>query len=294
MGLLDRFKKLFETPTRLDVSSRFQLDRQSATGTMSTFRVAAEITTGRKLGLKLLDKEKLAHFESRFSGLKKPSEGEIAKKIIHENVVTTLDYGFTTSGQSFVLMEYIDGYGLDLLINQKNQTFVENRLDLLRQMGRAVQAVHDAGFIHRDICPRNFITNRNIDHIKLIDFGLTVPDQPEFRQPGNRTGTPQYMAPEIVRRRATDLRVDVFAYGVTAYRMLSFEHPWGSTDTTGVGALAHDNRQPNDLLTLRPDLNPHLAAAIHRCIEPDPGKRPKSIKHFLALIKDIPREDTPA
>ena len=50
------------------------------------------------------------------------------------------------------------------------------------------------------------------------------------------------MSPEVIRRRATDERLDIFSFGVTMYRMLSFEHPWGSTDTTGMAALAHDQR----------------------------------------------------
>ena len=58
-------------------------------------------------------------------------------------------------------------------------------------------------------------------------------------QPGNRTGTPNYMAPEFVRRRKTDRRVDIFAFGVTAYEMLTFQLPWPGSDTTGQ-ALAHD------------------------------------------------------
>jgi len=292
MGIWDRLKKAFEPPERLDVSARFQLDKQASTGTMSTFRVAKEIQTGRTLGIKFLDREKLEHFESRFKGLNKPSEGEIGRQIVHENVVTTLEHGITTNGENYVLMEYIDGFGLDVLINQKSQMMIANRLELVRQMGAAIQAVHDAGFIHRDICPRNFISDRKSEKVTLIDFGLTVPDKDVFRQPGNRTGTPQYMAPEIVRRRATDIRVDIFSFGVTIYRMLTFEHPWGTTDTSGIVALAHDNRAPTNILDLRPNLNQNLAKNIHRCIESDPEKRPKSLKHFLALVKDIRNEES--
>ena len=156
-------------------------------------------------------------------------------------------------------------------------------------MTQALQAVHESGYIHRDICPRNFICHEKLDHLKMIDFGLTLPDEPPYRQPGNRTGTPQYMAPEIVRRRPTDQRVDIFSLGVTIYKLLTFKHPWGTQETTGVAALAHDTSKVTPITDHRPDLNPKLAEAVHQCLEIDPAKRP-DCKRFLQAIRTVPKE----
>lgn len=288
------FDKLFgsKEPPKLDVSARFRLERQSTAGTMSTFRAANEVGSNKLFGIKFLDQEKTEYFKNRFKGLLKPSEGEIALQIKHERIVDTVEFGETTTGQEYILMEYIDGPGLDALLRKKDPgLFGNNRLALIRQMAHAIQAVHEAGFIHRDVCPRNFICSQDTSWLKLIDFGLTVPDQAEFRMPGNRTGTPQYMAPEIVRRRSTDQRVDVFAFGVTVYRFLTFEHPWGSTDTTGKTALAHDTVAVTDIRTHRPNLDPKLADAVHRCLEVNPDKRPDSLKKFLSLIRNVEKEE---
>lgn len=296
MGVLDRLKKIFatsEAKTKLDVSQRFQLQQQAYTGTMSKFRVAREIKTGKVLGLKFLDEEKSETFKKRFKGLDKPSEGEIAMQIRHPNVVETYEYGLTTQGVEYILMEYIEGPGLSALIKNRDERFIANRLPFLRKMADAIQAVHDAGFIHRDICPRNFICDIDVNDIKLIDFGLSVPDLPPFRQPGNRTGTPQYMAPEIVRRRPTDRRVDIFAFGVTAYRMLTFVHPWESTNTTGIGALAHDSRPATSIFQHRPTLNEKLGRAVERCLEIKPDDRFAAIKQFSGLITDLKTEEQP-
>jgi len=223
--------------------------------------------------------------------LKKPTEGEIAIKIKHDLIVETFEYGNTTTGQEYILMEYLKGQGLDALIRKKDHAvFGNNRLKLIRQMARSLQFVHESGFIHRDVCPRNFIASPDCSSLKLIDFGLTVPNEAEYRAPGNRTGTPNYMAPEIVRRRPTDQRLDIFSFGVTAYRLLAFVHPWGSTDVSGIAALAHDTASATDILTHRPDLNPKLAAAIHKCLEVSPDKRPDSMKKFLSLVRDIKSE----
>lgn len=279
-----------KNPAKLDVATRFELDRHAFNGTMSQFRVAREFSTGRTVGLKFLDVEKSKQFESRFVGLKKPSEGEIALSIAHENIVQTYEVGVTTNNQPYLLMEYIDGPGLDTLINERSERLEGRRVPLIRQMAQAIKAVHEAGYIHRDICPRNFICNKTLEWLKLIDFGLTVPDKPEFKRPGNRTGTPLYMAPEIVRRRATDHRVDIFAFGVTCYRLLVFDHPWSSTDPTGKAALKHDTRPPTPLEKHNPRLHPDLIQAVMACIEADPNRRPDSLDHFLRMIRKVEHE----
>ncbi len=292
MGLFD---KLFKGPgkskksERLDVSTRFQLDRHAFTGTMSKFRVAKEIKTGDLYGIKFLDAEKLAYFNNRFKGLKKPPEGEIAMSIKHPKIVITHEYGKTTTGEEYILMEYVHGMGLDQAIRSKDSRLIPHRLTLIREMTQALQAVHESGYIHRDICPRNFICHEKLDHLKMIDFGLTLPDEPPYRQPGNRTGTPQYMAPEIVRRRPTDQRVDIFSLGVTIYKLLTFKHPWGTQETTGVAALAHDTSKVTPITDHRPDLNPKLAEAVHQCLEIDPAKRP-DCKRFLQAIRTVSKE----
>ena len=99
------------------------------------------------------------------------------------------------------------------------------------------------------------------------------------------------MAPEIVRRRSTDNRLDVFSFGVTVYRFLTFEHPWRSTDTTGKAALAHDTSEVTPILEHRPNLNKKLAKAIHRCIIPDMNKRMESCKKFLSAIRGVEQEE---
>src|SRR5439155_1134274 len=93
-------------------------------------------------------------------------------------------------------------------------------IDYLTQLADAVEYMHKEKYLHRDLCPRNVMVT-NEGKIKLIDFGLTIPYTPRFCEPGNRTGTPDYLAPEIIRRQTTDHRVDLFALGVTAYEIFT-------------------------------------------------------------------------
>lgn len=285
MSIFDRFRSMFDG--NLNVSQRYELLREAVSGTMSNFYLARDNKTGERVGLKILDEAKTNFFEGRFKGLKKPSEGEIGMKINHPNVVKTLSHGQTTTGEKYVLMEFIGGSGLNALIKERHPKLVRNQLSLIRQMTEALGAVHKAGFIHRDICPRNFICNEEVTEVKLIDFGLTVPATKDFMQPGNRTGTPNYMAPEVVRRRVTDQRLDIFSLGVTFYQMCTGELPWPSQDTTGKAAMLHDTKEPAPILTVCPTLNPKLAALIMQCMATRPEARPQSTDEMLRALSNI-------
>jgi serine/threonine-protein kinase len=289
MGLLGSFKSLLAS--KLDVAKRFELLREAISGTMSSFYMARDRQTGKVVGLKLLDVGKLAAFEARFKGLKKPSEGEIGQTIHHPHVVETLEYGLTTTGQHYVVLEFLDGPGLNSLVVGRDPRLDGRRVNLLRQAAEALRAVHQAGYVHHDICPRNFVCSNDLTSLKLIDFGLTVPATPEFMQPGNRTGTPNYMPPEVIRRRKNDQRLDIFSFGATAFELCVFDLPW-PRGATGQAALAHD--QAIDIRTLRPRIQPRLAEAINRSLIANPDQRLASMDHFLKLLADLKSEDVPA
>jgi len=289
MGLLTAFKAMLRGTNKVNVRARFELLREAISGTMSSFYMARDKNTGKIVGLKILDPQKTASLEARFQGLHKPKEGEIAVSLHHPHIVKTLEHGITTEDEQYIVMEFLEGPGMNSLIVGRNAELTGQRVTLLRQAAEALLAVHDAGYIHRDICPRNFVLTKEGNSLKLIDFGLTVPATPPFMQPGNRTGTANYMAPEVVRRKPTDQRLDIFSFGVTAYELCSFELPWPRG--TGQAAMAHGVEEPADIRRYCPWINPRLAEAIEACLKPTPEKRPKTMEHFLKLIKGLKRED---
>jgi eukaryotic-like serine/threonine-protein kinase len=290
MNFLQKFGDMFKDK-RVDVAERFQLLREAVSGTMSSFYMAKDRTTGKTVGLKILDPEKTAFFEARFKSLKKPSEGQIAMLFKHPRIVETLEAGVTKDGKQFLVMEFVQGQGMHAILKNQNSFLDGKRLNLFRQMLEALDTVHKAGFMHRDICPRNFIVADDARSLKLIDFGLTLPIKREYMLPGNRTGTPLYMAPEIVRRKTTDLRVDLFSLGVTTYQMWTFDFPWPSSDSTGTGALQHDSREPTPITEYAPKINRTIAKTIMQCVEADPNKRPESAEAILKLLRTVTKDD---
>jgi serine/threonine protein kinase len=158
---------------------------------------------------------------------------------------------------------------------------------LIRDMAEALRYVHSREYIHRDICPRNFICEPDVTGVKLIDFGLTVPATPAFMVPGNRTGTPLYMSPEIVRRRSTDKRVDIFSFGVTCYCLCAFQHPWQGEEVTGRAALHHDTSPPVDLAERCPNIDPKLSRAIMNALNPTVDDRTANMDQFIDAIRSV-------
>ncbi len=286
MGLLD---KLFKS-SKTNLKTRFEFLREAISGTMSTFYMARDRTSKEIVGLKILDREKTAHLEARFVGAEKPKEGEIAISISHPHIVRTLEHGVSTDNEQFIVMEFLDGPGLNSLIVGRSEKLEGRRVDLLRQAAEALGAVHRAGYIHRDICPRNFVAGKDCQSLKLIDFGLTVPSVPPFTLPGNRTGTANYMAPEVVRRRPTSTRLDIFSFGVTAFELCAFELPWPRGK--GEAAMTHGSQEPADIRKYCPQIDPRLEKAIYACLETEPEKRPATLDDFLKMIKGVKHEFT--
>ena len=270
----------------VNIGKRFELVGRTGQGSMSKVWRARDKNTGRVVCLKLLDKEKTAKFEVRFPGIEKPKEGDVCLALKHENIVQTYEDGITTDGEPYVVMELIDGVGLNYLIEMRSQQLEGNRINFLSQLADALEYVHAQGYLHRDICPRNvMVTKDNV--VKLIDFGLAIPNRPNFLRPGNRTGTPNYLAPELIRRVATDHRVDLFALGVTAYEVFTYDLPWEKTQSLQT-LLSHMNVPGKSPLEVRADLDEATVTFLRKAIERDPRDRFQTVAEFRDALQELP------
>jgi serine/threonine protein kinase len=288
------FSKLFTRKPksnlpRIDVNKRFELLGRLGQGSMSKVYRARDRKIGRVVCLKVLDKEKTARFEARFPGLKRPMEGAILVSLHHKNVVRTFEYGFTYQGEQYLVMELIEGLGLNYLIETRSPNLNGKRVEYLVQVADGLEYIHQQGYLHRDICPRNILLNQE-GVIKIIDFGLTIPYRPEFCKPGNRTGTPNYLAPELIKRITTDHRVDLFALGVTAYETFTGQLPWEKSQSLQT-LLSHLNSSGKDPREYRPDLDDAAAKFLIKAIKREPKERFQTAAEFRDALKTLPRKD---
>lgn len=284
---MSMFKNLFgdqpEQHEKVDLAKRFHLIARVGQGSMSRVWRADDEINGRFVAIKILDKEKTERYESRFPGLNKPTEAEIALSLKHPNVVRTLECGWTLEDEMYLVMEYVEGSGLGLLVDLQSDQMRRYRLRYMIQIGEALSHFHENGWIHRDVCPRNIMITED-NHVKLIDFGLTVPDTPDFRKPGNRTGTANYMAPELIKRQPTDLRVDVFSYAVTCFEMYTKRHPWEAAMTLDA-VLQHINLPPVQITDLVPKMDPKIADIIMKGLEANPANRWQTVDEMVAALR---------
>jgi len=274
---------------KTDISKRFELLNRTGQGSMSKVWRARDRKIGRVVCLKILDKEKTTKFEARFPGLDRPHEGIICSTLKHKNIVQTFEYGLTMQSEMFLVMELIEGDGLNLLIETKSPKLNGKRVDYLLQMVDGLEHVHRQGYLHRDICPRNIMVSRE-GVVKWIDFGLAIPYRPGFCKPGNRTGTPNYLAPELIKRVTTDHRVDMFALGVTAYELFTGTLPWEKTSSLQT-LLSHMNSAGRDPRESRPDLDTATVKFLAKAVEREPQNRFQNAAEFRAAVLALPRKD---
>jgi serine/threonine protein kinase len=285
---LDFLKNLFQSKPRVakvDITRRFELIGRVGQGSMSKVWRARDTMTGKLVALKVLDLEKTKRLESRFIGLKKPTEGEIAIRLKHPHIVETYECGITTNDEQFLVMEFVEGVGLSYLIDVQNEVMRENRLRFMIELGEAIEYFHRQNWIHRDICPRNVLLDRDY-FVKLIDFGLVVPNTEAFQAPGNRTGTAEYMAPELIRRQRTDQRIDIFSYAITCYEMWAKRKPWDAGETLEA-VVQHINTPPTDLRKFVPDVDKIVAKAIMKGLALHPDDRWQTIGEMLEPFRYV-------
>jgi len=286
MSFFDSIKNLFASgPSVVDVSKRFDLLGRTGQGSMSKVWRAIDRESGRTVCLKVLDKEKTLKFEARFPGLKKPSEGEISMLLKHRNIVQTFEHGLTTEQEPYLVMELIEGVGLNYLLETKHKDLPGNRVNYLAQYALGIEFMHKSGYLHREICPRNvMVTKEGV--VKIIDLGLTIPYKPEFCKPGNRTGTTNYLAPEIIRRSSTDHRVDCFALGVTAYETFTGDLPWEKGSSQEV-LKAIVNNAPRDPRELRPELSEEIAKFLVKAVDREANRRFQTPGEFREALMEL-------
>ena len=277
---------------RTDIAKRFELSGRTGQGSMSKVFRAYDRDLGRYVCLKVLDKLKTQRFEARFQGLKKPLEGEICMALRHDNIVRTYEHGISTKGDPYLVMEWVEGLGLNYLIDIRSPQLVGNRINYLSQLCDAVQYMHDNKWLHRDLCARNVMINQE-GQIKLIDFGLTIPYTPAFCSGHNRTGTADILAPEIIKRRPIDHRVDLFALGVTAYELFvgSGQLPWERSASSEETLLRRLNSPARRAKELNPKIDDDLDELLWKSIAKDPLERFASAAAFKEALLKLERQD---
>ncbi|MCA1580320.1 MAG: protein kinase [Acidobacteria bacterium] len=195
----------------------------------------------------------------------------LSRRVTHENVCRVFDL-VELNGEEFVSMEYLPGRTLKDVEDEQRMLPLGRGLAIAKKICRGLAAAHRIGVLHRDLKPENVIVGID-DTPRLMDFGIAV-ESAVYRGEKEDTvpGTPQFLAPELLRGEAPSVRTDIYAMGVLLYEMFTGQVPFDDPDTARLVRRVIAEAPPK-AATLRPDLPPELLGILDRAIAKDPETR---------------------
>ena len=269
----------------------YQIVSKLGAGAMATVYKARQLSLDRMVAIKILPRKHTnnAEFVERFY-----AEGKAAAKLNHANIVQAYDVGKAGDFHYFV-MEYVEGRTVYDDIGEGKPYSEKQALDFIIQISKALDHAHKAGFIHRDVKPKNIMITPE-GHAKLADMGLAraVTDREAAEaEAGKAYGTPYYISPEQIRgERDIDFRADIYSLGATFYHMVTGQVPFEGPNPS---AVMHKHLKSN---LVPPDhINPSLSAGIGEvievCMAKDKNQRYSTTEDLLEDLKAIARGEPP-
>lgn len=267
---------LFERFARA-LSGRYRLDRVLGRGGMGTVFLATDVKLGRSVAIKALPPNTREYLgDERFQ-----REVRLVAALSHPNIVALFEAD-EVDGCLYYVMQYIEGETLADRLRRQGPLPVDEALQIVAEIGDALQYAHERGLVHRDVKPANILLARG--HALLADFGIakeTDAGAERLTGTGVGVGTAEYMSPEqTAGERRVDARSDVYALGAVLFEMLVGEPPF-----TGPNVQAIVSRimaaQPQPIRTVRSTVPLHVEAAVFAALAKTPADRPPSARVFV-------------
>ena len=244
---------------------------------------AEDLELGRQVALKVI---------SVSAGGAKPlhtvdgalSEARLAAGLEHPHIVHVYEVG-KASSFCYIAMELVDGGSLREIVKAGGPMDYPRACQLVADAAEALNYSHEQGVIHRDVKPANLMLSRG-GRCKLADFGLAVlhTSQSDGQDHDRPAGTPQFMAPEVIRGNAATGQSDLYSLGATLWYLLSGNPPFVA-ETAGEILEKHLNEPLPDLMKLRADLPQGLVQGIAKALEKDPAKRFATGEQFARFLR---------
>jgi eukaryotic-like serine/threonine-protein kinase len=276
-------QKRSEPQSQTVIGGRYRLDEHRAQGGMAEVWRAFDLQLSRTVAVKLL-KPQLAADSTLAERFRR--EAIATANLNHFNIVTAYDAIEHEGGQALI-MEYVEGKSLRELLDTNTQ--LESKL--VQHIGvsvcAALEAAHARDIIHRDVKPGNILLTKE-GHVMITDFGIAkvLGEGGDLTSENIMMGTAKYLAPEQVKGDPLDERADLYSLGIVLYECLVGKVPFhGKNDTET--ALARLQREPRLITTLRPNVNPQLAAIVHKLLAREPRNRFRSAADVRAALSKI-------
>ncbi|MHC5038331.1 MAG: serine/threonine protein kinase, partial [Planctomycetota bacterium] len=283
-----------------DTVKHYKVIREIGAGGMGRVLKCLDTTLNRYVAIKMLryGLTRDGGFIERFR-----REALAVAKTRHPNIVQIHSIG-EDEGRVFYSMEYVEGEGLDRLLERRGRFEEAEAVDIIRQTAEGLAHVHRAGILHRDVKTNNILLDSS-KRVVLTDFGLAKMDYQQILKaspstprregdkrslgetdPGRVMGTPYYMAPECISGRTPDVRSDIYSLGIVFYEILTNRVPFDGDSPSEI-FHAHLNDIPVPVGELSPDTSLNVANIVYKCIEKNPAARYQNCQELLQDLNKV-------
>ena len=275
------------------LAGKYVLGDLLGAGAMGVVFQGVQLELARPVAIKFLRRElaDIAHLADRFR-----IEAIAAARLTHPNIVHVIDFGESSDGRPFLVMELVIGPTLGELIRGHGPLSAARAVRLVRELLDGLGDAHAAGVVHADVKSDNILVEQRpdgLDHAKLSDFGLArirgAAEVIELLAGDVLSGTPEYMAPEIIRGDPPSPASDLYAVGVILYEALTGATPFGGGTASEV-MVRHleDALVPPSLRAPRCPIPRELEQVVARALAKSPAERFRDADAFAEALRAAP------
>jgi serine/threonine protein kinase len=263
----------------------YRLEARIGSGGMAVVWRAHDRLMNRPVALKIMDPKADPTYRRRFFVERRAA----AKVDYHPNIITVYNAG-EADGVLFIAMQFVKGGDLGRLLKHEGQLSPERAAEFVDPVAWALDAVHGARLVHRDVKPANVLVDTRAgqpDQVYLSDFGIAKAELSAvtLTKPGGVIGSLDYMAPEQLEGRAPDGRADQYALACLAYELLTGAVPY-PRDSIDAAVYAHLHDPPPRLTQRRTDLLAAADEVLAKALAKAPGQRYESCGDFADALRD--------
>jgi serine/threonine protein kinase len=282
----------------LVLDGRYRLEGRVGAGNFGTVYKARHLELDHTVAVKVLQASAITDPDAmtRFR-----REGVTACRVRHPNAVGVLDFGITSRGIAYLVMELLAGYALEDEMKGGRVLPLGRSLRIVAAVCEALAVAHRAGIVHRDIKPGNvFLHQAGGQEVpKVLDFGIAkiagaAALQQRVTLEGWIVGTPVYMAPERFGPQEITGEADVYSAGIMLYQMLTGRLPFDAESDPLAVAMKHKHEAPPRLRTLRADAPAAVEEAILSALRKHPEQRPTAAQFAALLQASLPPSPAPS
>jgi serine/threonine protein kinase len=269
------------------LDEKYRLEERLGIGGMGTVYRARHLLIDRAVAIKVLNQR---FVEDDAAQARFRREAKAAGRLQHPNAVTVTDFGQTSDGYVYIVMELLVGRTLREVLAKEAPLDAARAVSMMLQISAAVAAAHEAGIIHRDLKPTNiFIVQRSEVPavVKVLDFGIAKlaaeawdeDDPKNITIVGAMIGTPRYMSPEQCEGAELTPAADVYSLGVMLYEMLSGSVPFSGSTPVSI-ALKHASELPRSPREIVSSIPEELERIVLNALDKRPENRPVDAAQF--------------